>query len=129
MAREESQRLGLNFTVMVTTASPQLDHIVGVLRHARLVVGPHGGALYNAMLAPASVPLVEMNTKAFTHYSNASPAIFYWMSSALGRLYYYLRAESAGTKTTADLIVSVDDLKDLLRRALREDECGRKLNG
>jgi hypothetical protein len=97
-------RHGLQFAVFERNTLPTVADVLAFFGRARLLVGMHGGALYNMMFAPAGLDIVEFVPNQVSFF------LFHVMADMIGDRHWFL--------PTDDGTVPTDKLTRILDRAL-----------
>lgn len=92
-----------------------VDELIVMMQDTQLIVGVHGGALYNVMLAPSSTKVVEMMPVHPDTGKHQGPAahIFWLISTQLGQRYGRLHVPSTNV-AKGSINVNTTELETLL---------------
>jgi hypothetical protein len=92
-ARALAPELGLQrlkVTLLDTKQVPAM--LIRTLQRARLLLGPHGGGLYNHVLAPTHTAVLEITSSIRVEQRRGSYPIFWRMTDAVGQPFFQMQA-------------------------------------
>lgn len=109
-------RFGSHLKVLQHTDGLGLQDMITLLKNTKILIGVHGGALYNLLFCPANATVIEIlpvlpNGAPIPHISSR---IFWAMSVMLGQTYWRLHQEVVNRRH--DLNVDIDALHDILNK-------------
>jgi hypothetical protein len=78
------------------------DEALKLFQDAKIIIGGHGGGLYNIMFAPVSTRVIEIMPKSYFHGHTASN-IFWALSSMVGQDYWRINADMVGANFNVDI--------------------------
>lgn len=76
------------------SADYNLNQTIDLLSHAKLLIGPHGGALYNMIFAHPGTSIIEFLPDEYYFMSEPVHSINYVQAMTLGHNYYALMCQS-----------------------------------
>lgn len=93
---------------------PTLKDQIGLFHSARAIIGPHGGALYNILFAPAKVLIVEFFPD--TRFDQFVALASFWIPARSVDGKFYLIPNPSGRGN--DMNVDIPAIVELLRKEL-----------
>ena len=88
--------------VLFDSHAYSFDETLKLFQDAKMIIGGHGGGLYNIMFAPVSTRVIEIMPKSYFHGHSASN-IFWALSSMVGQDYWRINADMVGANFNVDI--------------------------
>lgn len=121
LAEELLPSLGFRLKIRLLDSRQLPGNLIKELRHARLLVGPHGGGMYNHLFAPTYASILEITSVERIRSRRGSALIFWRMADALGQDHYMIQTPQVGSQE--NLQPEVDKVLHLARVALTSQVC------
>jgi len=94
---------------------PSLQKIVNELSEAKLIIGPHGGALYNQFFFPQNTKIVELINNVEYDNRVGSPLMIWVSSGMLGQEYWRVYVEGDYSGMQINIEKSLKAVKQALK--------------
>lgn len=108
--QELSPVLGVALKLRLLNTKQVPDRLLADLARARVLLGPHGGGLYNLVFAPKYTAVVEITTAARLRERRGSSPIFWRIADAIGQPFFMHQAPFTDSELMSVDLATVETL-------------------
>ncbi len=124
LSRVEEALAGSGLRLEVFRASGDLAVDRDLVRRARILFGPHGGAFANLVFAQPGSHVIEFLPLYRLYAEGSDPRPLYWGLAQAAGLDYWTVAPQPFDFDGAEMVVDADEVAAIVRRIVRTGGCG-----